>query len=155
MIDLQNLKYVPVIKPGAIVDNDDFVGAHGDAAPVAIDTLGYDYAMIVVQLGATDIAIADMGLFEDDASNLATATEITDAAFDATGNPGFPADDDDNGAAVWFLDLRKRKRYITIDLTAGNGSTGTYAAAFALLGRAAEKPTNATQRGFALGEVII
>lgn len=155
MIDLQNVKYVPVIKPGVIVDNDDFVGARGDGAPIAIDTAGWDYAMIVVQLGATDIAIADMGLFEYDTDTPASATEIAAAAFDATGNPGLPADDDDNKAAVWFVDLRKTKRYIYIDLTAGNGTAGTYAAAFAVLSRGAEAPTTAATRGFDLGQVII
>lgn len=154
MIDLQNCKYVTVINPQAIVDNDDPVGAHGDANPVAIDTLGYDYAMIVVQFGATDIAVADMGLFEYD-DVIGNATEITAAAYDASGNPGLPDANDDGNAAVWFVDLRKRKRYITIDLTAGNGSTGTFATAFAILSRAGEAPLTAAARGFAAGQVIL
>ena len=41
------------------------------------------------------------------------------------------------------------------DLTAGNGTAGTYAAAFAVLSRGAEAPTTAALRGFELGQVIL
>ena len=156
MIDLQNLKYVPVIVPQLEPDADDPVGASGDAAPVSVDCAGWDYAMVVVQLGATDAAVTDMGLVESDAqSDLSDATAIAASEFEATGNPGFPSDTDDNKAAVWFVDLRKRKRYLGIDLTVADGSVGVNVAGFALLSRGSEAPTTAAARGFELGQVIV
>jgi len=142
---MQNVKIVPVIKPGAIVDNDDFPGAYNDAAPVSIDTLGWNHLDVYVMLGETDIAIAEMSLYESDTAD-GTFTKIS--ASDYNTQASLPAADDDNKVFAWHVSLGgERKRYIQINLKAGDGATGTYAVAFAVLSQANQTPNSAAERG--------
>lgn len=149
MIDGQAAKYVNAIPPGAIKDNASFT-------PVEIDTLGYDYAEIIVILGATDIAMAALTLQETDTSGSGEAN-ITGLIWGTSANSAgststLPSATDDNKVYVMQVDLRQRKRYLKLIATAGNGTTGTYLAAVCRLSRAKETPSTAALAG--CGEIL-
>jgi hypothetical protein len=146
MNDLQNVKWVNVTPPGAIVDNAAFTTA-------AIDTKGFSKLLIIVALGALDIALAAMKLTESNASNMSGATDVSGADFSVSPLT-LPADDTDNNLYGIFVDLRGKKRYLDLSLTGGNGSTGTYANVLAGLYGAAEHPNSATERGFAQEAIV-
>ena len=55
MNPLQNVKLVNLTPPAAIVDDASFTVAE-------LDTKGWDYAQIVVQLGATDTAMTALAV---------------------------------------------------------------------------------------------
>lgn len=143
MIHAQNSKFVPVINPQAIVDNDAPVGAADDGSPVSIDTRGYQYAVITLYLGATDIACTACKLLHGDATNSMSA--MTGSDFNSTGH-ALPSATDDGGAHRWYVDLRDKKRYIQVDVVVGNGTAGGYYVAWAELFRADEHPITDTER---------
>jgi len=126
-------KLVSVTPPAAIVDNAAYTTAE-------IDTAGYDYCRIVVYIGATDIAVAALQVTESDTSGsgYAAITEsVVGTANNDTGSAStLPSATDDNKFFVFDIDLRGRKRYLDLNLTAGDGSAGTFAAAYAELSRA-------------------
>jgi len=134
MDEIQRAKFVQVIAPAAIVDNASFTTAE-------IDTLDYDYATIVFNLGATDIAMAALKVQESDTSGSGFA-DIDgldmngDTAIDGNA-AALPSADDDNSVIVFQVDLRGRKRYLDLVATAGNGATGTYGSAVAILTKGA------------------
>lgn len=139
-----NQKFVPITPPGAIVDNAAFTTS-------AIDTLGFAQLTIVVLFGAMDIAATVLKLQQSDDSGMSGAVDITGANFAVDGTlPGATAD---NTMYAFHLDLRGKKRYIDLNITGGDGSTGTYATAFAILSRGSECPNSAAERGFA-GELF-
>lgn len=146
MVPAQNLKFVSVTPPGAIVD---------DAAYTTneIDTLGYDYCTIVCHVGATDIEMAALKVQESDASGSGFA-DVAGLDFDGdtnidSGTAALPADDSDNSLFVFEVDCRNRKRYLDVVATAGNGATGTYLSVTALLSRGETTPTSIADRGAA------
>lgn len=142
----QTIKTVPVVFPAAIVDNDDFAGAKGDASPVSVDTKGFHEARVCFLLGATDITIAKMNVFESDDDT--TYTEIP--GLDFTDDSSAPGADDDNKLYICHIDLSaKRKRYLQLDFAAGDGTSGTYGVAWVDLFRGDEVPDTATERGAA------
>ena len=59
MNQTQNVKYVAITPPGAIVDAASYTTA-------SIDTLGFDRLKVVVHLGATDIAMTALKLQTSD-----------------------------------------------------------------------------------------
>lgn len=136
MIETLNQKFVPITPPAAIVDNAAYTTA-------AIDTKGYDWMTIVVFLGATDIALAalSLGMSDTDGSYAAVANFAT---LPAT----LPSATDDNKAFAFHVDLTGKKRFFDLTVTAGDGTAGTFLAAFALLGRGSELPNSAAERGF-------
>lgn len=140
MIDLQNVKVVEAIRPAAIVDNTAFTSAE-------VDTLGFDSALGVFHYGTSDIALAALGLEESDTSGSGFAA-VSDFTFST-----LPGATDDGKLYGFHVDLTKRKRYLKITATAGDGSAGTYASAVMVLGRAKIGLSSATLRGFA-GEKI-
>lgn len=135
MNHLQNIKYVPITPPGAIVDNTAFTTTE-------VDTRGWRKMRVYVQLGATDIAIAAFKLTHSDSSG-SGHEDITGATYAGD----LPTATDDNKTFVIEIDLRGKKRYVDLTLTAGDGSTGTYAVAFALLSDPEESPNSAAERG--------
>lgn len=149
MVFAQNIKVVSVVKPAALVDNDDFVGTKGDAAPVSIDTAGFDYMTVLVFLGATDIAMAELDLWECDTA-AGIYTQVKDADYTAT----LPAADADDGVYAWHVSLNDKKRYFQVEAKAGDGSTGTYLTACALLSRAKQGPDTAAERGLAAEKFV-
>ena len=134
MVPIQNTKIVSLISPVAIKDNAAWVTAE-------IDTLGYDYITLVFNIGATDIAIADLQVTESSTAGSGHA-DITGATF-------APSATNDNTTWAIELDLRKRMRYIDVDATSGNGTAGTYMSGVAILSRAGEGVETAAERGLA------
>jgi hypothetical protein len=144
MIHAQNTKWVSVTPPAAIVDNASLTTA-------SIDTLGYEYLEVFVYLGATDIAMTALKLQESDTdgsyadvTGLVYGTSVSIAGTTAA----LPTATDDNKCFKFEVDLRGRKRYFDLVATCGDGSTGTFATAFALLSRATDTPVTAAERGF-------
>lgn len=121
-----NIKFAPVIRPQAIVD---------DASPtsICIDTLGAKYVIVKVELGATDIALTALAMSESDtltdANTLENGAAIT--GLDFTG--AYPSATDDNKMYLFMLPTLGRKRYLDLTLTVGNGSLGAYVCAEAIL----------------------
>lgn len=135
---LQNIKYVSITPPGAILDN-------ASATTAEIDTLGFDHLNIVCQVGATDIAMTALKVTESDTSGSDHA-DVTGLVFgtstDIDGNTSaLPSATDDNKFFVFQIDLRGRKRYIDLTATMGDGTAGGYFAAFGLLSRGDDTPT--------------
>lgn len=145
-----NQKQVVVINPQAIKDNTDFVGAYGDSNPVTVDTLGYNRVRFEYHFGATDIAMAEMGLF---ASDTATASGADDTDFTEQTGLAFsvlPSATDDGEIWVVDVDLRGRdpRRYWACGAKAGNGTAGTFVSVKAVLSEpSGNVPLTATQRG--------
>lgn len=146
MVPAQDLKFVSVTPPGAIVDD-------GSYTTNQIDTLGYEYCTIVCHVGATDIAMAALKVQESDVSGSGFA-DVVGLDFDGdtdidSGTAALPAADDDNSFFVFEIDCRSRKRYLDLVATAGDGTTGTYMSATAILSRAKESPVSISERGAA------
>lgn len=144
MNDLHNAKFAQVIAPAAITDNASFT-------TVEIDTVDYDYATIIVNIGATDIAMTALKVQESDTSGSGMA-DITGADLDGGtdidgSTTALPSATDDNKLVVIQIDLRARKRYLDLVATAGNGSTGTYASAVCILSRGAVAPDTVAASG--------
>jgi hypothetical protein len=144
MIAAQHDKFVMITAPGAKLDD-------ASATTPSIDTAGYAYCRIFVVLGDTDIAMAALKIQEsDDDSTYADVTGLVygTSADIAGSTSALPSATDDNKCFAFEVDLRGRKRYLDLVATAGNGSTGTYLTAFALLSRASDVPVTKTERGF-------
>lgn len=146
MIDnLNNAKFLPVIAPAAIVDNASWTTNE-------IDTLGYDYLTVVVHVGATDIAMAALKLQSSNTSGSGFADVDgldVDGDTDAFGaTAALPSGTDDNSLIVFQVDLKVgNKRYWDLVATAGDGSTGTFASAIAILTEGEVAPTTAATMG--------
>ena len=139
--DLQATKFLSVTPPAAIVDNAAYTTTE-------IDTNGFDYCTIAVYIGATDIAMAACKVQESDTSGSGFADV---SGLDADGDTNtagsaatLPTATDDNNFFLFEIDLRGRKRYLDLSITAGNGTAGTFAAAFAILSRGGTAPGNTT-----------
>lgn len=107
-----------------------FSESDASAATKEIDCLNADY--LVVQFftsGGSDGAMATLKLQESDASGSGQADiSGTDLSSTVTSPTAVAADD---GCAVYVVDLRGRKRYITISFD-GPASSSNYVAAFTL-----------------------
>ena len=144
MNPLQNTKFVNLTPPAAIVDNASYTVAE-------LDTKGWDYAQILFIMGATDIAMTALAVTESDTAGSGHANVtglITGTSTNIDGSTSvLPADDADNKFVLFEIDLRKRKRYLDLTATAGNGSLGTFAACIAILSRGKEAPVSIAERG--------
>lgn len=142
--ELQQVKYLQVIAPVAIVDNASWTTTE-------IDTLGYNYLTVVVNIGATDIAMAALKLQQSDTSGsgFADVTGLdSDGDTDIDGVAStLPTATDDNKLFVFQVDLRGKKRYFDLVATAGNGTNGTFASAIAILSRADSVPVTSSTIG--------
>lgn len=146
MVHAQNVKTVQQIAAQAIVDNAYFVGSHQGTNPVNVDTKGFAYAVAVVQLGALDIAVAEMSVYESDDTTDGNFTKITGSDFNISGT--LPSATDDNKIYKVFIPLGgSRKRYLRWNLKGGDGSSGSFAIAYFDLSRANEAPNTASERG--------
>jgi hypothetical protein len=144
MNDLQVAKYVQVIAPAAIVDDASFTTNE-------IDTLDFDYLTVVFNLGATDIAMAALKMQSSDASGSGFA-DVT--GLDCNGDTdidgsaaALPSATDDNSLVVFQVDLRGQKRYFDLVATAGNGSTGSFGSAVAILSKGAVSAVTSAAMG--------
>lgn len=144
MSKLHDAKFLQVIAPAAIVDNASFT-------TIEIDTIGYNYATIIFNLGATDIAMAALKVQESDTTgsgfadisgaDLSSATDIDGAA------TALPSATDDGNVVVIQMDLRGRKRFLDLVATAGNGATGTFGSAVCVLSQADVAPESVAAAG--------
>lgn len=144
MNPLQDTKVVNITPPAAIVDNSAFTTAE-------IDTKNWDFCQIFVFIGATDIALTVLQVTEADvsATNHAaiTGTVVGTAANIDGATSALPGAGDDNKFVIFDIDLRGRKRYLDLNVTIGDGSTGGFVAAWALLSRGKEAPVSMAERG--------
>ncbi len=145
---LQQSKFVTAIKPAAIIDN-------ASATADVIDCRGFDYATIVVQLGATDIALTALKV-QNSATSGGVYADVTGATFSGgTGLGGatlaLPSATDDGQTCVFQIDLRNKDPFLKVVATFGDGSTGGFVAAVAVLSRAKQAPVTST--GAADGDV--
>lgn len=139
---LQNTKFVNIVPPAAIKDNTAFVDIED------IDCAGWDYLTIVWQQGATDVITAALAVADsDDATTYVNFATVGTTATIAGTTSALPAATPDNQLHIFEIDLRKRKRYIQVDATAGNGSTGTFASALGILSRGDSVTQTAAARG--------
>ncbi len=127
---LQQAKYLQVIAPVAIVDNAAWTTTE-------IDTLGWNYLTVVVNIGATDIAMAALKLQSSDTSGSGFA-DVTGLDSDGDTNidgvaSTLPTATDDNKLFIFQVKLEGQKRYFDLSATAGNGTAGTFASAVAIL----------------------
>ena len=140
----QQTKVLNLTPPAALVDN-------ASLTITELDTLGYDYAVIELILGATDINVSAMILTEGDTSGSGHAN-ITLSNFDGQEESdgttaALPTALQDNGIFRWELDLTKRKRYIDATITIADGTAGGYYVVRAELFRAKETPATTALRG--------
>lgn len=148
MNPLQQAKYVAAIKPAAILDNT-------SATATVVDTTGYDYATVIVQLGATDIAVTALKLQASSTSG-GTYADITGATFDGGSGMGgatlaLPSATDDGQTCVFQVDMRGKNPFLKVVATFGDGTSGGFIAAVAVLSRGKIAPTTST--GAADGDV--
>ena len=138
---MQNIKYVAVTPPAAIIDN-------ASATTAEIDTLGFDYLTVVAHLGATDIAMTALAVTESDTTGSGHANVtglVYGTSTDIDGNTSaLPSADDDNKFFVFNIDLLGRKRYIDVTATCGDGAAGTYLTIIGMLSRADDTPVTET-----------
>lgn len=144
--DIQNFKLVSVTPPAAILDN-------AAATTAEVDTKGWNHARYIIYVGATDIALAALKLTESDTTGSGhvdiEATDFSDAnQADIDGNAlALPAADEDNSFIVIDVDLEGRKRYLDLTLTAGDGSAGTFVAAWCELYKGEAGPATVAGHG--------
>ena len=145
MNPIQNLKFVSVTPPAAIIDN-------ASATTAYVDTAGWDHALFVIYFGAMDIAATAMKLQECDTSGGSYA-DITGTVFGTSTNTDgststLPSATDDNKFFAISVNTAGRKRYLDLVLTLGDGAAGTYVTVFCILSRGDTDPSTAAGRGF-------
>lgn len=137
-------KFVNVTPPAAVYDN-------ASCTTTSIDTQGYDWCRVIVQLGALDIAMTALKVGESDTDG--SFSDVTGLVFGTSTNSAgstsaLPTASDDNDVFVFDIDLRGRKRYLDVTATCGNTSTtGTYVSILAELFRGEKQPASATEAG--------
>lgn len=145
MKESTNLKIVRVLSPGAIVDNT-------SPTTTEINAGGCGHVTVVLDIGATDIAMVALKMQESDVSgsgyvdipNLNFATGTLQDGTAAT----LPGAGDDNHFFAFQIPMNGRKPFLNVSITGGDGSAGAYFAAFAILGQLAAVPSDAAGRGF-------
>lgn len=143
MIHAQSIKVAPLVVPVSL--------SSASATSLIVDTQGFNYGDIVIQIGASAGLLTVLKLQEDDASDGNTATDITGAAFTGSDLPGTGSDGDTLSIKLPLGGTRKRY----LKLVATEGGTGAQLfSATAFLSRADEAPASATARGLA-AEVIL
>ena len=144
MIAEQATKFLIITSPQAIKDD-------GAWVTTIIDTKSWQYLTIVVTIGFTDIAVAVLKVQEATSSGGSYA-DVDGLVFGTSnGISGsastLPSSDDDDSLFVFEMSLQARKRFIDLQATAGNGCTGSFMSAIAILSRGKQAPITAAQRG--------
>lgn len=132
MNELQHCKFVSAIKPGLILDN-------ASATADVVDCRGFDFVTLVVQLGATDIAMTALKV-QNSSTSGGSYADITGATFAGGSGLGgatlaLPSATDDGQTCVFQIDMRGKDPFLKIVATFGDGSSGGYIAAIAVLSR--------------------
>ena len=147
----EDTKMVVVTAPAAIVDN-------ASLTTNVIDTRGYAECMVVVTLGATDIALTALKLQEadaaSDATTLTSGADVTGAIFGTSTDPSgatvaLPSATDDGKIYTFRVNCGggTRKRYLKPVVTFGDGTAGGYASVIAILSKASIRPDSNTEKG--------
>ena len=140
MIDLQQTKKVQSVFPQARINN-------AAVTCASVDRKGFDYAVVRVAIGATDVGFTTFKLQESDDNT--TFTDVPGADFSVS-PLALPSSASSNTLWEWQVDLRgSRKRYLRPALTVGNGTNGAFVSAAAELSRAEQAPFNAATQGLA------
>ncbi len=150
MIHAQTLAFAACVPPEAIKDNT-------AATAVAVDTLGYDYCTVVVTMGATDIAAAAMKITECATSggSYADVTGLIAGTSNAiTGSTSTLPDTTDNAIHVFEFPCHDRLQFLKLAFTAGNGSSGSFQSAIAILSRDTDGQSIDTAAGRGAAQVI-
>jgi hypothetical protein len=127
---LNGIKLFNSIPPGVIKDNAAFVSNVIDRQSL-IDTDARG-VLFVVQLGATDVAMAVLKVMESSEKTNDTTLGGTPAAVhDVATKPS--ATDDEGIFAIYVPMSAWSERYLQLQATAGDGTAGTYMSALALL----------------------
>lgn len=137
MKDSQRAKYVSAVAPAAILDNTSLTG-------ITIDAKGAGYAEIILELGATDIAMTVLKVQESDDDS--SYDDISGATFNGGKNTdggtlALPSATDDGQTIVFQIDMLGRKRYLKVVGTFGDGSTGGFIAGTCRLSQLALVPS--------------
>ena len=137
MIHSQSNKVVVVAPP--VSDANEFTTTE-------IDTLGFDYCTIYVFLGETGAAMTKLEVHEGDVSgsHSQVSTLVYGSSADISGSTSSLPSDTNNLNYAFDIDLRKRKRYLDVDATAGGTTLGCIVA---VLSRADDGPVTAAERG--------
>lgn len=146
MNNQQNTKVFSVTPPAAIVNNTSYTTA-------TIDTLGYNYLTVYCYIGALDIAFTALKLQQSDDSGMSGAADISGCVYgtstDAYGTASaLPTDTNDNKIFAFHVNLSGKKRYVDLVATIGNGSTGGFMSAFAVLSNGQSEPNSLTDQNF-------
>lgn len=145
-------KAIVLVQPQAIVDNAEWVGSKG-STPVTVDTAGWGRVDILACLGANDIAVAELEVWEC-ATSGGTYTLVDGAEFGATGLAALPSATDDNKIFHFGIDTQKTKRYIQLFAKNGDGTSGGYVCAVALLSKPSIIPDSDAERGYAASVIV-
>ena len=150
MNPLHFVKCVSAIKPAAIIDN-------ASATADVIDCRGFDFALINIQLGATDIALTALKVQQCSTSGGVYA-DITGATFaGGTGYNGatlaLPSATDDGQVCPFMIDMRGKEPFLKVVATFGDGTSGGFIAGVAVLGYGKLPPASST--GIADGDVCL
>jgi hypothetical protein len=129
------------------------IAASGTATSLIVDTYGYEYMRVVLDLGVTDCAVATLKLQHGDAANLSDAADVTGTVYgtdknDTGATSVLPTATDDGKSFAWQVDLRGRKRYWKVVLVLGTGTSGLVSVQ-ADLSRPHEAPYTAVAAGYA------
>ena len=140
MIQTTQTKRVQSVWPQARINNAAITCA-------SVDRRAFDYAVVRVAIGATDVGFTTFKLQESDDNS--TFTDIAGADYSISPLV-LPASTNSNTLWEWQVDLRgTRKRYLRPALTIGNGTSGAFVSAQVELFRAEQAPYTATNEGLA------
>ena len=140
MFEINDSKKVQSVFPQARINN-------AAVTCASVDRRGFDYAVVRVAIGATDVGFTTFKLQEADDN--ATFTDIpgTDYSISPLTLPSIA---NSNTIWEWQVELTgSRKRYLRPALTVGNGTLGAFVSAEVILGRPEQAPYNATTQGLA------
>lgn len=145
MIEITQTKKVQSVQPQARLNNTAVTCA-------SVDRSGFDYAVVRVAIGATDIGLTVFKLQEADDNS--TFTDIVGADFSVSPLT-LPSASNGDTLWEWQVDLRGgRKRYLRPAITVGNGSQGAYLSATVELFRAEQAPFTNASEGLAGAAVL-
>lgn len=129
MIHMQNMKVADF--------HADTVNA-GSLATTAVDTVGFDYAYIVIVAGALGADATDIEVDHSDNSDMSSSANLVtfESTADIGGTTNALADFDADESIVVEVDLKAKRRYLKTTITVGSGACDL--ACITLLGRAGE-----------------
>jgi hypothetical protein len=142
---MQGVRAVNFCPPTAVKDGAVFVTN-------AIDTAGFSKLAIYVSLGTIDATMTVLKVRESDASDMSSPADVSGLVYGTSVNPetnatsALPTSADGGKVYAFFLSLQGRKRYIDVDITAGDGAAGTFGSGIAFL-YDGDAMNTATERG--------